>query len=80
MHNSTFKPITAYRFNKFKDMHKMRGVNLDKGLPDKRLAEKLERKRTVARNQNMLNYKDNGVELYSKEDQENLAKAKKDKI
>ena len=61
-------------------MHKMRGVNLDKGLPDKRLAEKLERKRTVARNQNMLNYKDNGVELYSKEDQENLAKAKKDKI
>ena len=61
-------------------MHKMRGVNLDKGLPDKRLAEKLERKRTVARNQNMLNYKDNGVELYSKEDQENMEKAKKDKI
>ena len=61
-------------------MHKMRGVNLDKGQPDKRLAEKLERKRTVARNQNMLNYKDNGVELYSKEDQENMEKAKKDKI
>lgn len=42
VHNNTAKPITAYRFNKFKDMHKMRGINLDQtrkaGLRDEGLA------------------------------------------
>lgn len=32
--NSTFKPITSYRFNKFKNMHRMRGLDF----PDKSAA------------------------------------------
>ena len=50
VHNNTAKPITAYRFNKFKDMHKMRGVNLDRkdktGGRDEDLYKKMNLRRT----------------------------------
>ena len=45
VHNSTNKPITAYRFNKFKNMQKMRGINLGEtsGIThkDEQFAEKM---------------------------------------
>lgn len=62
-------------------MHKMRGVNLDKGMPDQRFAEKMRNKRSVAnREKNMLNFKENGVDLYSKEDLEKMAERNNSKL
>ena len=82
IHNSTAKPITAYRFNKFKDMHKMRGINLDKTtLQDPALAEKMRKKRSMARHDksshdkfgsNMINYKNQGVDFFTGGDDEAL--------
>ena len=39
VHNSSNKPITAYRFNKFKELHKMRGIELDNRDADSAFAE-----------------------------------------
>ena len=83
IHNSTAKPITAYRFNKFKDMHKMRGINLDKTtLQDPALAEKMRKKRSMARHDkstynkfgssNMINFKNQGVDFFAGGDDEAL--------
>ena len=48
--NGTKKGITAYRFDKFKELHQMRGINLDptaKG--DKEFREMMRKRRSVAK-------------------------------
>ena len=51
IHNNTAKPITAYRFQKFKQMHQMRGIELDKTAPDKGLARDLAKQRSKAKHE-----------------------------
>ena len=67
IHNSTFKPITAYRYNSFKVQKQKQGIKLD--------TVQLKRQRSKARQMNstMLNFKDNSVELYTKDDLARMA-------
>ena len=48
MHNSTAKPITGYHFQRFKELHQMRGIELEKDNWDKKFAEKMRKKREQA--------------------------------
>ena len=65
-------------------MHQMRGIELDKTAPDKRLANNLAKRRSKAKHEksifdhqqtkaNVMKFKDPGINLYSEEDKARLA-------
>jgi len=85
IHNSTAKPITAYKFNKFKDMQKMRGIKFEKHHSENSVAGRSCRKREHRSHEqdaklslnknangqhNIIKFKNSGVQLYTDEDRQ----------